>query len=164
MLSIIAAVAKNGVIGRDNSLIWKLPADLKRVKEITLTGSRTLIMGRKTFEGLPGVLPGRQHIVLTENRGYSVENENVKIAHSLEDLKEYIESPEEYFVFGGGRIYSLLLPYTEKIYLTKVDENFEGDTSFPRLDMEEWRVLEELAGEVNDENPLRHSFLILVRS
>lgn len=163
MLSIIVAVAKNGIIGRNNSLIWRLPGDLKRVKEITLTGSRTLIMGRKTFEGLPGILPGRKHIVLTRNRDYRVDNENVEVVHSVSELEKYIESPEEYFVFGGGKIYTLLLPYSEKIYLTKIDETFEGDTSFPELDMSKWKVVEELEGEVKDENPYRHSFLTLVK-
>jgi dihydrofolate reductase len=83
MLSIIAAMAENYVIGKDNNLVWNLPEDLKRFKEITMTGSKTMIMGRKTFESLPLVLPGRKHIILSTNGEYNFDNDNVIIIHTI---------------------------------------------------------------------------------
>jgi dihydrofolate reductase len=163
MLSIIVAVADNGVIGRDNNLIWRLPSDLQRVKEITLSGSRTLIMGRKTFEALPGVLPGRKHIVITRDSNYRVNHDMVEIIHSIEELKNYIESHEEYFVFGGGEIYSLLLPYTSKMYITRVHGSFNGDTYFPQVDPTEWKITSEIKGQIDENNIYSHSFLTYER-
>jgi dihydrofolate reductase len=111
MLSFVVAVANNNVIGKNNSLVWSLPVDLKRFKDITMTQTKTMIMGRKTFEALPTVLPNRKHIVLTRNKNYKPNNKNVEILHDIEDLKPYIESEEEYFVIGGGEIFNLLMPY-----------------------------------------------------
>jgi dihydrofolate reductase len=141
VLSIVAAVAENNIIGKDNSLLWSLPEDLERFKRITSTGSKTMIMGRKTFESINRILPGRKHIILTRNNFFDVNNENVKIVHSLDNLKPYIDSTEEYFVIGGGEIYSLLLPYAKKMYLTKVHEEFNGDTFFPNFNKNEWQVV-----------------------
>jgi dihydrofolate reductase len=141
MLSIVAAIAENNIIGRDNSLLWSLPEDLERFKKITLSGSKTMIMGRKTFESINRILPGRRHIILTRNKAFKVDDENAVIVHSLEDLKPFIESEKEYFIIGGGEIYSLLLPYAKKMYLTKVDGEFYGDTFFPEFNKNEWRVL-----------------------
>lgn len=141
MLSIVAAVAENNIIGKDNSLLWSLPEDLERFKRITSRESKTMIMGRKTFESINRILPGRKHIILTRNNLFNVNDENVKIIHSLDTLKPYIDSREEYFVIGGGEIYSLLLPYVKKMYLTKVHEEFNGDTSFPNFNENEWQVV-----------------------
>lgn len=141
MLSIIAAVSENYVIGKDNTLIWSIPEDLERFKELTSTGSKTMIMGRKTFESINRVLPGRKHIILTRNESFMVDDENVKIIHSLDSLKPFIESLDEYFVIGGGEIYSLLLPYAKRMYLTIVHGKFMGDTLFPEFNRNEWLVL-----------------------
>lgn len=141
MLSIVAAVSENNIIGKDNSLLWSLPEDLVRFKEITSSGSKTMIMGRKTFESINRILPGRKHIILTRNASFMVNDEKVVIAHSLDALKPFIESNEEYFVVGGGEIYSLLLPYSEKMYLTKVHEAFNGDTFFPNFNENEWQIV-----------------------
>ena len=89
MLSIIVAKAKNNIIGKDNKLLWSLPADLKRFKE--LTTDHTIIMGRKTFESLGRVLPNRKHVVFSQNTNFSVNDENVRIVHSMLEIKEYIE-------------------------------------------------------------------------
>ena len=99
MLSIIVAKAKNNIIGKDNKLLWHLPEDLKRFKEIT-TG-HTIIMGRKTFESLGRVLPNRKHIVFTQNPDFKVEDPNVQIVHSMLEIKGYIDDQEENFVIGG---------------------------------------------------------------
>lgn len=163
MISFVVAVANNNVIGKDNSLAWSLPVDLKRFKDITMTETKTMIMGRKTFDALPKVLPGRKHVVLTRNKHYTVNDKDVKILHNNEDLKFYIESKEEYFVIGGGEIFNLLMPYAEKIYLTIIHHNFEGDTFFPSYDENDWEVIENFEGVVDEKNKYRHTFLTLVR-
>ena len=125
MLSIIVAKAKNNVIGKDNKLIWHLSDDLKRFK--TLTTGHTIIMGRKTFESLERVLPNRKHIVFTQNPDFKVEDENVEVVHSMLQIQEYIENEEEAFVIGGAVIYNLLMPYVKKMYVTEIDEEFDGE-------------------------------------
>lgn len=161
MLSIIAAMAENHVIGKNNSLIWSLPEDLKRFKEITLRGSKTMIMGRKTFESLPFVLPGRKHIILSHDKDFEIDNENVIILRSIDELKPFIESSEEYFVIGGGEIFSQLLPHSSKIYLTLIHENFDGDTLFPEFDKMDWKIIERIEHPVSDTNKYENTFMIL---
>ena len=109
MLSIIVAKAKNNIIGKDNKMLWKLPDDLKRFKERT-TG-HTIIMGRKTFESLGGILPDRMHIILSRNPDFNIDSDYVKVVHSLLELQDYMEDEEEHFVIGGAIIYNLLMPY-----------------------------------------------------
>lgn len=163
MLSAVVAIAENNVIGKERSLAWYLPNDLKKFKDITMTASKTMIMGRKTFESLPKVLPGRKHIILTNNIGYKVNDENVDVVHSIEELKAYIGAEEEYFVIGGGQIFSLLFPYTNKMYITEIHETFEGDTFFPQYDKTEWKVIEQREGIIDDKSKYKHTFVTLVR-
>ena len=108
MLSIIVAVAKNNVIGKDNQLIWHLPEDLKRFKEIT--SGHTIIMGRKTFESLGRVLPNRKHIILCNDADLNINDKNVIIVDDINRLGEYINKEEENFIIGGATIYKLMLP------------------------------------------------------
>lgn len=122
MLSIIVAKAQNNIIGKDNKLLWHIPEDLKRFKDLT-TG-HTIIMGRKTFESLGRVLPNRKHIVFTQNSDFKVNDENVKIVHSMLEIQEYIENKEENFVIGGAMIYNLLMPYVNKMYITEIHKDF----------------------------------------
>lgn len=143
MLSIIVAIANNNLIGGNNGLLWHLPGDLKNFKKITMTSSKTMIMGRKTFESLGRVLPERKHIILTNNKDFHVDNENVTVIHDIESLKPYINSEEEYFVIGGGEIYRQLLPYSAKMYITRVFGDFQGDTYFPQWNENEWDVINE---------------------
>ena len=139
MISIIVATAQNNIIGGDNKLLWHISEDLKRFKKIT--SHNTIIMGRKTFESLPGVLPNRKHVILTRDKNYSVDNPNVEIIHSKEEIiNRFKDSPVEVFIIGGGQIYNEFLPYADKLYLTKVLKDFEGDTSFPHVDENEWSV------------------------
>ena len=149
MLSIIVAKAKNNVIGKDNQLIWNLPEDLKRFKSMT-TG-HTIIMGRKTFESLGRVLPDRKHIVFSQNPDFQVNDENVEVVHSMLQIQQYIESDEEAFVIGGAMIYGLLMPHVTKMYITQINENFEGNIIFPKFDTEKWEVIEREEG-IKDEN------------
>lgn len=161
MLSIIVAISDNNVIGKDNKLIWHLPEDLKRFREIT-TG-HTIIMGRKTFESLGRVLPNRKHIVLTRDKSYQVDNENVEIVNDIERLEEYINPEEENFVIGGAIIYSQLMPKVDKMYITKIHEKFEGDAYFPVINEEEWKETERYQGIKDDKNIYDYEFITYVR-
>ncbi|MBS6599996.1 MAG: dihydrofolate reductase [Clostridium sp.] len=139
MISIIAAVAKNNIIGGDNKLLWHIPEDLKHFKD--LTSNHTIIMGRKTFQSLPNVLPKRHHIVLTKDKNYIIDSDSVTIVHNLKEIVDkYKTSKEEVFVIGGGEIYSAFLPYCKNLYLTKINKNFEGDTYFPKIEPSQWKV------------------------
>ena len=152
MLSIIVAKSRNNIIGKNNELIWHLPADLKRFKELT-TG-HNIIMGRKTFESLGRVLPNRKHIIFSQNPDFKVADENVEVVHSLLQIQELIEGPEESFVIGGAMIYNFLMPYVKKMYITQIDKEFEGDTFFPKINEEEWEIVEREKGVKDEKNNL----------
>jgi dihydrofolate reductase len=125
-IAIIVARAENGVIGRGGSLPWRIPADLKRFKAVTM-GS-VLVMGRKTFESLPGVLPGRRHVVLTRDRGWSAPG--AEVTHSIDEAIE-IARGERISVIGGAEIFGMFLPLAERIELTEVLADVPGDTTMP---------------------------------
>ena len=158
MLSIIVAKAKNNIIGKDNKLLWHLPDDLKRFKELT-TG-HNIIMGRKTFESLGRVLPNRKHIVFTQNPDFKIDDENVQVVHSMLEIQEYIESKEENFVIGGAMIYNLLMPYVTKMYVTEIDKDFEGDTFFPRINEELWKEVSREKVPKDDKNTLDYDYVV----
>ena len=161
MLSTIVAIANNNVIGKDNKLIWHLPEDLKRFKQIT-TG-KNIIMGRKTFESLGRVLPNRKHIILCNDMEMDIDNENVEILDDISKLDKYINSDEENFVIGGATIYKLLMPYVNKLYITKINEDFVGDVYFPEIKEEEWKEISKEKGLKNDKNPYDYEYIIYVR-
>jgi len=161
MLSIIVAVAEKNVIGKDNKLIWHLPEDLKRFKRLT-TG-HTIIMGRKTFESLGRVLPNRKHIILCNDMQMNIDNENVEVLEDISMLKEYIDSEEEHFIIGGATIYKLLIPYANKLYLTLIHEEFDGDVYFPEIEEKEWRVVDREKGLKNEENPFDYEYITFER-
>lgn len=161
MLSIIVAKAKNNIIGKNNQIIWHIPDDLKRFRN--LTENHVVIMGRKTFESLDGILPNRKHVVMTQNNVLSIKDENVKIAHDVMDLKEYVNSDEECFVIGGAMIYNLLLPYVEKMYVTEIDKEFEGDSFFPKIKEEDWKEIERIEGPKDDSVNFSYSYVTYVR-
>lgn len=161
MLSTIVAIANNNVIGKDNKLIWHLPEDLKRFKQIT-TG-KNIIMGRKTFESLGRVLPNRKHIILCNDMEMDIDNENVEILDDISKLDKYINSDEENFVIGGATIYKLLMPYVNKLYITKINQDFEGDVYFPEIKKAEWKEISKEKGLKNDENPYDYEYITYVR-
>lgn len=161
MLSIIVAKAKNNIIGKNNQMIWHIPDDLKRFRN--LTENHVVIMGRKTFESLDGILPNRKHVVMTQNNVLTIKDENVEIAHDVMDLKEYVNSEEECFVIGGAMIYNLLMPYVEKMYVTEIDKDFEGDSFFPKIKEEEWKEIERLEGPKDDSVNFSYSYVTYVR-
>lgn len=161
MLSIIVAKAKNNIIGKDNGMLWKLPDDLKRFKEKT-TG-HTIIMGRKTFESLGGILPDRMHIILSRNLDFNIDSDCVKVVHSLLELQQYMEDEEEHFVIGGAIIYNLLMPYTKKMYVTQLDKDFEGDSVFPVINKEEWQEVSREQGPKDNINDFNYEYITYVR-
>ena len=161
MLSIIAAVAQQNVIGKDNQLIWHLPEDLKRFK--ALTTGKTIIMGRKTFESLGRVLPNRKHVILTHNRNYQIEDEQVQVVYQKEDLQPYIVSGEECFVIGGESIYRLLMPEAQKLYITQIHAHFEGDTFFPEIDETVWKIVKKEKGLQDEKNPYDYEYVDYIR-
>ncbi len=161
MLSIIVAKAKNNIIGKNNKLLWSLPEDLKRFKKLT-TG-HTIIMGRKTFDSLGRILPNRKHIVFTQNPDFKVEDENVEIVHSMLEIKQYIDDENENFVIGGAMIYNLLLPYTKKMYVTEINQDFEGDAFFPKINLEDWKIIEKEKGIKNEKNNLEYEYVTYER-
>ena len=161
MLSIIVAKAKNNVIGKDNSMIWKLPDDLKRFKD--KTSGHTIIMGRKTFESLGGILPNRKHIILSSNPDFNIDSDCVKVVHSLFELQEYMDDEEEHFVIGGTIIYNLLMPYCKKMYVTQLDKEFEGDTIFPKINEEEWEEVSRENGPEDGINDFCYEYITYLR-
>ena len=144
--SIIAAVGKNNELGKDNRLIWHLPNDLKFFKKVT--SGKTIIMGRRTFESLPRMLPNRHHIVLSSSNEFP---EEVEVYNSLEDLLQSLNGrDEEIFVIGGASVYKLFIDYADNMYLTLVDaECKDADAYFPTFDENDWN--QEVLGENEDE-------------
>ncbi len=162
MLSIIVAIASNDVIGGDNKLLWHISKDLKRFKEIT--SGHTIIMGRKTFESLPKVLPNRHHIVITRDKDYKVDSSGVEVVNDINSIINRFEnSTEEAFIIGGGEIYNSLLPKSDKLYLTKVYKDFKGDTKFPKINLEDWFIDYESEIFVNEADNLKFNFIDLTR-
>lgn len=161
MLSIIVAMGKNHVIGKDNQLIWHLPEDLKRFKRIT-TG-HTIIMGRKTFESLGKILPNRKHLILSNQIEEKIKNEKIEVVRDISMLEKYRDSKEENFVIGGATIYQLLMPYVNKLYVTMIDKEFEGDAYFPEIKKEEWEEIEREKGIKNEKNPFDYEYITLIK-
>lgn len=161
MLSIVVAKAKNNIIGKDNKIIWNLPEDLKHFKELT-TG-HTIIMGRKTFESLGGVLPNRKHIIFSQNPDFKVNNENVEVVHSLLQIQDLIEGEEETFVIGGAMIYNFLMPYVKKMYVTEINEEFDGDSFFQKINENTWKEVNREKGIKDEKNNLDYEFVIYER-
>ncbi len=135
MISVIVAIARGGVIGRDNGLIWHIREDLLRFKAIT-TG-HPVVMGRKTFESLGRPLPGRTNVVITRNKDYRAEG--CTIVGSLEEAIALFPPAEEIFVIGGGEIYQQAMPLADRFYLTRIEADYDGDTRFPDWDASQWQ-------------------------
>ena len=162
MLSIIVAKASNNIIGGDNKLLWHISQDLKRFKEIT--SGHTIIMGRKTFESLPKVLPNRHHIVITRDKNFKVDSPSVEIVNDINVvINKYENSSEEVFIIGGGEIYKFLLPNTKKLYLTRVYKDFNGDTKFPEINLDDWSIDSQSEILTNETDNLKFDFINLIR-
>ena len=136
MIIMIAAAAENNALGKNNELVWHLPNDFKRFK--SLTTNHHIIMGRKTFESFPKLLPNRTHVVITRQKDYNPEG--CIVVDSIEKAIEITPKNEEVFIIGGGEIYNLALPFADKLDLTRVHENFEADAFFPEFDLKNWEL------------------------
>ena len=161
MLSIIVAKARNNIIGKNNSLIWHLPEDLKRFK--ALTTGHTIIMGRRTFESLGRVLPNRKHVILCNDMEMNVDDENIEVLEDISMLDKYINSEDENFIIGGATIYRLLMPHANKMYITEIDQEFDGDVSFPEINKEEWNIVEVEKGLKDEKNPYDYNYVTYSR-
>ncbi|MBO0410762.1 dihydrofolate reductase [Enterococcus hulanensis] len=156
MLIAIWAQDKNGLIGKNNRLPWHLPNDLRFFKETTI--NHTLVMGRKTFEGMGGrPLPNRQTIVLTRDKDYQAEN--VMVMHSLDEVLAYDQANQgKVFIAGGSAIYTEFMTHCEKIYRTFIEDCFEGDAYFTEVSWNKWQLTERKQGPKDEKNPYRYYF------
>ena len=137
MITVIAAVAENNALGKENQLLWHLPDDFKRFK--TLTSGHYIIMGRKTFESFPKPLPNRTHVIISRQANY--QPEGCIVVNSLEQAIEACPKTEEVFIIGGGEIYRQSIAVADKLDLTKVHATFEADTHFPEIDLSQWQLV-----------------------
>lgn len=158
-LSMIAAVADNGVIGSQNALPWHIPEDLKHFKALTL--DKTVIMGRKTYVSIGKALPRRRNIVITSNPEWRAGD--AEVAHSLGDARKLSQGDGETMIIGGAAIYALALPFADQIYLTQVHADVAGDTLFPKLDMSDWWETERTSVAANKAGEFSYSFVTLTR-
>ena len=156
-IAMIAAMANNRVIGKDNKMPWHLPEDLKHFKAMTL--GKPVVMGRKTFESIGRPLPGRHNIVITRQSDY--QPEGVSCVSSFEAAKALVSDCEELVVIGGGQLYKEILPVADTLYLTFIELIVDGDTFFPEWDDGSWTLTEKVV-EIN-ESQLQYSFNTLVK-
>lgn len=164
ILSIISAIGKNNEIGKANTLLWNLPADMRHFKETT-TG-HPIIMGQKTFESIGKPLPNRRNMVLTKDENFK--QENIEIVYSIEELMELLKKTtneqDECFIIGGGQIYKLFINIADRLYITHVDESFpDADTYFPIIDKDKWQIKNEDKYEKDDKNIYDYNFAIYER-
>ncbi len=139
MITMVAAIAENNALGKDNDLLWHLPDDFKRFKQIT--SGHYIIMGRKTFESFPKPLPNRTHVIITRQKEYHPEG--CIIVDSMEKAIDACPKKEDIFIIGGGEIYNLGMDFADAIELTRVHQNFEADTFFPEIDLKIWKMTSE---------------------
>lgn len=158
MISIIVAVAKNGVIGDKNSLLWHITEDMRFFRQTT--SGHPVIMGRKTYESLGRTLPNRTNVVISRTISHI---EGCTVVRSLEEAVAMFPSDEEVFIIGGAQIYALALQVADRFYLTRVEHDYEGDTSFPEWDAKQWRLKSRQAFECGEKYPHPFAFEIYER-
>jgi dihydrofolate reductase len=157
MITIIAAIGNNNELGKDNDLIWHLPADLKRFKRIT-TG-HTIIMGRNTFESIGKPLPNRRSIIITRNKDY--QQEGCEVVHSIDEALTLVSEEEQAFIIGGAQIYQEALnrDLVDQLDITQVHADFEADVYFPKINSEEWTLISKETFAPDEKNAYQYSFL-----
>ncbi len=161
MITIIAAASENNILGKDNDLIWNLPKDFKRFKE--LTSNHFILMGRKTFESFPKPLPNRTHVIITRDKSYG-DNlpENCYAFETIESALEFSKEQEDIYIIGGGEIYKQTMDISDKIELTRVHTEIEGDTFFPEID-DKWELVEEVKVEKDDRHIYDFTYLTYIK-
>lgn len=159
-LTIIVAAAENGVIGHQGDLPWHLSADLRRFKQTTM--GHAILMGRKTWESIGRPLPGRISIVLTRQSNYDPGHADVLVAKNLDDAlalaRNLEDSRDEAFVIGGARIYEMSLPRAERLLMTRVHAELDGDVWLPEIDWEAWQLVDKQSHEADDQNDHPHTY------
>jgi dihydrofolate reductase len=158
-LSIIVAMSKNGVIGRNGDLPWYLSADLKHFKAITM--GKPIVMGRKTHESIGKPLPGRENIILTRNKDYQAEG--CTVINKLNDLDTKFPAYDELMIIGGAQLYDDALPLARKLFITEVHAEVEGDTYFPEFAREQWQEIDRQDFKADEKNDFDYSFVVLKR-
>lgn len=159
IISFIVAMGKNRIIGKNSSLPWNMPADMKRFRD--LTAGKPMIMGRKTFESIGRPLPNRTNIIITRDKNCKVKG--CVVAHSVDEAIKAAGNAPEAMVIGGFQIFKEFFPIANKIYLTVIGNNFEGDTYFPEYNKSEWKETEKEEYKKDGENPYDYTFLVLER-
>ncbi|TMW72473.1 dihydrofolate reductase [Alteribacter natronophilus] len=159
MISMIAAMDENNVIGRNNDLPWNLPNDLAWFKRVT--SGHTVVMGRKTFESIGKALPNRKNIVVTSNEDF--EAEDVEVWHDLDKVKQFSQTEEEVMVLGGQKIFEQLIDFADRLYVTRIHHTFEGDTYFPPISAQIWEVAQTYDGKTDADNEYAHTFYVYER-
>ena len=159
VISIIAAIGNNWVVGINNKLPWDLPADMEHFRQKTL--GKPVIMGQKTLESIGKPLPGRTNIVLTLDENFHPQG--CTVAHSIEEALGAAKDFEEVMICGGVSIYKQFLPLADRMYLTRIKNDFEGDAFFPEFDWEDWKEVERIEHPAGDGNPYKYSFITLER-
>lgn len=157
MISFVVAMDNNRVIGKDNDLPWHLPEDLKFFKRVTM--GHPIVMGRKTHESIGRVLPGRENIIVTRDKYYL--SDGCTVLHSINEVKDLArENGEEIFVIGGAEIFKELFTMADRLYITHIDEEFEGDTYFPLFSENDWELVSNERGIKDEKNPYIYSFKV----
>ncbi|HDP90015.1 MAG TPA: type 3 dihydrofolate reductase [Thioalkalivibrio sp.] len=158
-ITLIGAMARDRVIGKDNQLIWHLPADLQHFKRLTM--GKPMIMGRSTYESIGRPLPGRLNIVVTRDQNLQIEG--CTVVHGLDAALEAAGEAEEVMVIGGQKLFDQYLPRADRLELTIIDARFDGDTYFPEYSMQEWEEVARAEHEADEKNPYPYTFLTLAR-
>ena len=158
-ITIIAAVSKNNVLGKNNKLIWHIPDDLKRFKKLTL--GHSVIMGRKTFESIAKPLPQRKNIILTRNQNYKAKG--TLIAHNVKEALNFCENDNQPFIIGGGEIYKLFMNISNKIELTRIHKSYNGDAFFPEILEEKWKLVNSKKNNLNETKIISFSYLTYIK-
>ena len=159
-IALIAALAENRVIGRHNQLPWRISADLKHFKALTM--GKPVVMGRKTWESIGRPLPGRENIVVTRDTGYRAQG--CRVAHSIEEALELTGESDEVMIIGGSGLYQQTLEHADRLYLTRVRAEVEGDTRFPEIDPQQWREVACESHSADENNEHDYDFVILERN
>ncbi|WP_298528346.1 dihydrofolate reductase [uncultured Christiangramia sp.] len=159
MITMIAAAAENNALGKDNDLVWHLPDDFKRFKR--LTSGHHIIMGRKTFESFPKLLPDRTHVIITRKEDYSPEN--TIVVHSIEEALKVSKLDDQAFIIGGGEIYKMGMEHADRIELTRVHGEFEADTHFPEIDKSEWEIVKDQFHDKDEKHDYSFTYLTYER-